>query len=190
MLLLAKDWFKLTSGKATMKMNKRLSLILKNHLTQKEEKMSQSNTYKGIERGRAQFAYECVEKIINDGQFKHESEYKSYVTNVPMYIKTNGLGAALTFVNAKKTDDNKKKGYAYSKIYEHTFEYIQKFANHILKLKKEHKKHMVKSIISLDSPKYRALTIEILAFFNWLRKFADGLIEEEKTGIIEETAND
>jgi len=34
-------------------------------------------------------------------------------------------------------------------------------------------------VISCDSATYRHITREILAFLNWLKRFAEGLIEEE-----------
>jgi len=38
-------------------------------------------------------------------------------------------------------------------------------------------------IIHLKSPEYRAVTNEVLALFNWLKRFADGMIEgEEENG--------
>jgi len=39
---------------------------------------------------------------------------------------------------------------------------------------------LVKWVISCDSSTYRYITQEILAFLNWLKRFAEGLIEEEE----------
>ncbi len=33
--------------------------------------------------------------------------------------------------------------------------------------------------MTIDSAQYRGLTIEILSFFNWLRRFAEGLTEDK-----------
>lgn len=143
--------------------------------------MGENKSFKGIERGRASFAFDCALKGKKLGKEKAQ-EYKSYVNNVPVYIKTNGLGAALAFVYAKKST-KKKEGEdntenAYSKIYQQTCKYINQYANHIISDVLED--DMLKTIISLDSSHYRALTVEVLAFFNWLRRFANGLIIEEK----------
>jgi len=142
--------------------------------------MSENKSFKGIERGRASFAFDCALKGKNLGEEKAQ-EYKSYVNNVPVHVKTNGLGAALAFVyakkNAKKKEGNEKEN-AYAKIYQQTCEYINEYANHIISGISED--DMVKTIISLDSSRYRALTVEVMAFFNWLRRFANGLIKEKK----------
>jgi CRISPR-associated protein Cmr5 len=128
--------------------------------------MNMSNL-KSIEQGRAAFAYKCAESISQGVQ----KDYKSHVRKIPMMIKTNGLGNTFAFIKAKKLS-------AYNLIYEQIGEW----------LKKEHKKYLldgkenedlVKIFIQLDSAKYRAVTVEVLAFFNWLRRFADGLIEGE-----------
>ncbi|HBK54138.1 MAG TPA: type III-B CRISPR module-associated protein Cmr5, partial [Syntrophomonas wolfei] len=41
---------------------------------------------------------------------------------------------------------------------------------------------LVKCLISLPSVEYRTATVEVLALFNWLRRFAEGLIE----GVVED----
>ena len=49
-----------------------------------------------LEQGRAAYAYNAAK----DGKNKlgnKDSEYKSYVKKLPMLIKTNGLGAAMSF---------------------------------------------------------------------------------------------
>jgi CRISPR-associated protein Cmr5 len=123
---------------------------------------------KSVEQGRATFAYKCVEDSITKSVQK---DYKSHIRKIPMMIKTNGLGNTFAFILAKKSSGN-----AYALIYEQTG----------IWLKKDHKKYLldgkenedlVKIFIQLDSAKYRAVTVEVLAFFNWLRRFAEGLIE-------------
>ena len=146
--------------------------------------MSENKSFKGIERGRAGYAYKCAKDGSNLSQ---RDEYKSYVNNIPVYIKTNGLGAALAFVNAKREEDKTKRGYAYEMIYVQTFEYLQKFVGHIVDFRGKNKNDMIKEIISLNSAEYRSLTIESLAFFIWLRRFVNGLIKEDKQKIEEPT---
>ena len=123
-------------------------------------------TLKGLEQGRAEFAYKCVEKVISD------KKYKGHIKKIPTYIKTNGLGATLAFIFGK--DD------AYKKIYSHIEEWLRKDEKKLIDLSDG--KELVKEIIQKDSPEYRAVTIEVLAFTNWLKRFAEGLIEDEKKG--------
>jgi CRISPR-associated protein Cmr5 len=94
-----------------------------------------------------------------------------------MLIKTNGLGATFAFVKSKLNNDKNKSGYAYKIIYEQTKEWLQNDNKHLVDL--SNSKDLVFEIIKLNSTEYRAVTNEVLAFFNWLKRFADGLIEGE-----------
>jgi len=133
-----------------------------------------TNTIKGLEQGRAKSAYECA---VEGGDIKKKKEYKSYVKKIPMLIKTNGLGATFAFIKSKSSTDENKPGYAYDLIYKQTKDWLKKDEKKLLDIGDEN--DLVEQIISLDSPEYRTVTIEVLAFFNWLRKFAEGLIEGE-----------
>lgn len=122
---------------------------------------------KNIEKLRAEFAYDCVEKVVNEygKDSKKSNEYKSYVKKIPTMIQTNGLSATLAFMYSKK------------KTYEIIYNQIKKWLE-----KREFKvdKELVKWLISLDSPKYKYITSEVMALFMWLRRFAEGMIEKEK----------
>ncbi|RLF08628.1 MAG: type III-B CRISPR module-associated protein Cmr5 [Thermoprotei archaeon] len=123
-------------------------------------------TIKGIEQGRAKFAYDCVEKAKND------KKYKGHIKKIPVYITTNGLGATLAFIFGK--DDT------YKTIYSHIESWLREDQKKLIELSGQ--KKLVEEITNIDSPQYRAITIEVLAFVNWLRRFADGLIEGEDEG--------
>ena len=129
--------------------------------------MSDTSTIKGLERGRAKFAYECAKegKKLENGDDK---KYKSYVKNIPMLIKTNGLGPTFAFLFSKSDD-------AYDLIYKQIKGWLNKDEKQLVKI--ENGEDLVEKIVSLESPEYRAATIEVLSLFNWLRRFADGLIE-------------
>lgn len=137
--------------------------------------MPNSTIRKSLEQERAQFAYKCVEQVLNN---EYEKRYKSYAKKIPMLIKNNGLGATLAFVFSKV-----EKEIACNLLYRQIGEWLKKreFVNRssdISSLNNE----LVAQIISLDLPKYRAATVETLALFNWLRRFVDGLIEGEEEG--------
>lgn len=118
-----------------------------------------------LENGRAKFAYDYAEGAVKKFGEK-DKEYKSNVKKIPMMIKTNGLGATLAFIKAKGKDGN-----AYCLIYTQAKEWLKQ------KFPEIGDKDLVDYIISNDSNQYRALTIETLAFFNWLRRFAEGLFK-------------
>ena len=128
---------------------------------------------KEIEEGRAKFAYECA---LKGSKIDKKKEYKSYVKRIPMLIKTNGLGATFAYMLSK--------GGTYEFIGKQVLEWLKNDEKGILANANEINdfKGLTEKIISLNSYAYRALTIEILAFFNWLKRFAEGLIEEEENG--------
>jgi len=134
---------------------------------------------KDLEKERAKFAYKCVEEIIKkypnikDKETnklvpsKQQKEYKSYVKKIPMMILNNGLGSSFAFIYSKK-----QKNKAYELIYTQTNEWLKQDSNDDL----------VKWIIEQNSQEYRATTNEVLALFSWLKRFADGMIEEGSDG--------
>lgn len=136
--------------------------------------MSQEKTnIKGIENGRANFAWEKVAEIKKEGYAK---EYKSYCQKIPMMIKTNGLGATLAFVKSsanKKKDSNLKL--AYKVIYDHLTEWLKK-KPYLIKMEDE---DLLKVVLTLPSQEYRSITVEVFALFSWLRRLAEGQIEGE-----------
>ena len=124
---------------------------------------------KDLAQKRSRFAYQKVEEAIqqfpkqkDEKESKKQKEYKSYVKKIPMMILTNGLGATFAFIYSKK-----KKSEAYELIYKQVGEWF------------EIEEDLVKWIIDQKSPQYRATTNELLALFNWLKRFADGMIEEK-----------
>ena len=133
----------------------------------------QNAAIKGIEQGRAAYAYKMVEDAAAQlGGFdsKESRKYKSYVRKIPMLIKTNGLGASFAFIKSKSVKEK-----AYCLIYNKVSDWLKD---------DDRKKFvdggdLVKSLIALDSPEYRAVTGEVISLFNWLRRFAEGLIEGE-----------
>lgn len=152
--------------------------------------MADISTRKGVEQGRASKAYEFAqegEKL--GGGKKHNSkgevedsraakDYKSYAKKIPMMIKTNGLGATLAFVKSKSSKE------AYKKIYEQITEWFEKNQTYLMPefRKTDKKEDLAHHIVKLDSAPYRAVTVETLALFGWLRRFAEGLIQGESDG--------
>lgn len=129
--------------------------------------MNRQPNRNALEQGRAEFAYRRAEKARDNASIKED--YKSYVKKIPMLIKTNGLGATLAYVKSKA-----KTGDAYNTIYQDISDWLVKQG--LIEKNEE----LLKVIIQKDSPEYRRITIEVLAFLNWLKRFADGLIQVQK----------
>lgn len=142
-----------------------------------------------LENGRAKFAYDCAEKgaeIENKLVQIHyksgekptkDDKYKSYVGKIPMMIKTNGVGATFAFVSSKRQKDNSKPKNAYDLIYKQTEEWLKADPKKIASIGAN--EDLCLYLTRIDSPEYRAVTIEILAFTGWLKRFADGLCEDK-----------
>ncbi|CAA7602812.1 CRISPR-associated protein, Cmr5 [Acididesulfobacillus acetoxydans] len=127
-----------------------------------------------IEQGRAARAYEMVEEA-KQALGVDDKKYKSYVKKIPMLIKTNGLAATLAFVRSKMGTDSKQraKETPYGRIYSQIAAWLRE------KELLTEGKDLVEEVITLPSPQYRSVTVEVLGLFSWLRRFAEGLIEGE-----------
>lgn len=128
-----------------------------------------AKTIHGIEQGRADFAYQCASDGSNCAKPK---EYKSYVKKAPMMIKTNGLGATFAFIMSKSKDGN-----TWELIYNQVDEWLKRNENSYLINNQQGE--LSEILIRLNSGDYRTVTNEVLSLFNWLRRFAEGLIEGE-----------
>ena len=148
-----------------------------------------------LERGRAEFAYRCAlegKEIISGkeiaGEYYRDDKYKSYVKKVSTMILTSGLGQTLAFIFSKKQKEkNKKKPgteenpkNAYDLLYRHLSEYLK--SECVTGIRMPEGKDLLRWIVEIDSAKYRHLTNEVLAFINWLKRVAEGLIEKESEG--------
>lgn len=128
---------------------------------------------KTLEQGRARFAYQCAEE---GSKISKSKEYKSYVQKIPMLIKTNGLGTTFAFIKAKSSMDKDKAGYAYHLIYKQLTDWLKQEPKGLIS-ERLNNNDLLKVFINLNSTEYRAVTNEVLAFFVWLKRFAEGLLE-------------
>ncbi|MGB0931981.1 MAG: type III-B CRISPR module-associated protein Cmr5 [Chitinophagales bacterium] len=127
-----------------------------------------------LEQGRAAEAYKYA---VKGSELSKNSEYKAYVKKMPMYIKTNGLGAAMSFAFAKGSQSgipNRSK--AWGLIYSQIEDWLKNYWD-LVDFDKE--ETMMANLVEIKSPEYRATTIEVLALLNWMRRFAEGLITKE-----------
>ena len=138
-------------------------------------------TLKGIEQGRATYAYKAVNEINKSDSKKLKESYKSAAKKLPVLIKTNGLGQTLAFVKSKRAKRGKPPN-GYDKLYKQVGDWLRTDTANKLVPQGE----LVEKVIDLSSPTYRQVTIETLALFNWMRRFVDGLMKDVK----ETEAND
>ncbi len=125
-----------------------------------------------LESGRADFAYKCAE---TGSKVK---EYKSNVKKLPMLIKTNGLASALSFYYAKSSnngiiDIQKSHGLILNQIET----WLKLESKQLISFEKD---KLTQNLLKLESSEYRAVTIEVIAFLTWLRRFADALASDKE----------
>jgi len=122
----------------------------------------QLSTMKNISQTRAKFAWDCANKTENDNK-----EYGSIVGKIPSYIKTNGLLNTLAFLYSKKGKN------------EEVLKNIREWLTHrefgILPGTSIGTNKSLLEYLTAQDDSARTLiacTSEVLALFNWLRRFA------------------
>jgi CRISPR-associated protein Cmr5 len=118
-----------------------------------------------IESGRAEFALNRVKSMVKNPNDKTKKEYKSYAKRFPSLVLSNGLAATVAFAL--------EKGGAWEDLYKDVSEWLIKNGYFASPTRLE------EYVCSLNSDEYRAVTKEVLSLFEWLRRFASGLIEGE-----------
>ncbi len=122
---------------------------------------------------RAKFAYNEVIEFKKKHSDKCQSKFKSYSKSIPSYIKMNGLLATVAFINVKKgenSDDEK----AYKGLYDITVKWLKE--TNFLNVDNE---DLMASLVELSPSKYRDIEREVLSLFAWIRRFAEGELQEE-----------
>lgn len=116
---------------------------------------TQRNT---LEQGRAAHAYKKAEAQ------KASEDYRTAAKKLPMYIKTNGLGAAMAFFKSKNPQ-----------LYNDITDWLRRDECVVKELIEWEKcQDLVACLVGMPSVNYRAVTVEVMAYLNWLRRFADG----------------
>lgn len=114
-----------------------------------------------IEQGRAQIAYEFARQGMNE-----TSDYKNKVKSFPMMIKTNGLGAAVAFAKGKS---------GWETVFKQIESYLKE--NELFNTYENLSLQNISLdsyLTQIDSSLYRSITVEVMALFTWLRRFAEG----------------
>lgn len=129
-----------------------------------------NSSLKTLEQGRAAYAYSAA---VEGSKLSNASEYKAYVKKLPTYIKTNGLGAAMSFCFAKGKGTTSN---AWGLIYSQIINWLKKDEKQLIEIRED---KLMKALTNADSATYRATTIEVLALLIWMRRFAEGLITKD-----------
>lgn len=108
---------------------------------------------------RAKLAFNQVASV------EELDSYKQNVKKMPMMIQVNGLAQTVSFYRTKTK--------AHATILLHLYEYL---AQQEL-ISENSKKDLVEVVVKLEANDYRIITTEIMAYLQWLKRFADGRLD-------------
>ena len=131
---------------------------------------------RAIANARAAYAFEKVKGFVKKAEKEPQKqrEYRSYLKKMPAMVQVNGLGETLAFYYAK--------GGVYREIYEQIAEWIQKKMPFLIDEDNQgEKKDFIEILVNMESPKYRLVTMEVLALLNWMHRFAEGMIDVKES---------
>ena len=132
-----------------------------------------SNFVAGKRQEMAKKAFDFV-KEVKKGHQSIEGKYLSYVKKLPVNIKTNGLLAALSFEYAKSKGDGWKNESGEKKAHGILLNHIARFWDYETNTK------LIEEMVEWDSLEVIRRTGEIISLLNWMRRFAEGMLKEEK----------
>jgi len=141
---------------------------------------------RNIEHERGAFAHERISRIRNESW---AGDYKSYVKRAPAMILTNGLAQALSFYYSKSkglkgTKDTER---AYTRLFEDIDTWMIERGYYTKNDRRNCQENTAPNVLewlvhcASDIEVYRA-TMEVLALLNWMKRFADAMIEKQETG--------
>jgi CRISPR-associated protein Cmr5 len=113
----------------------------------------------------AKLAYECVGGVKNED---FASKYLAYAKKLPSMIIYNGLLTTVAFAKAKA-----KKEDAWEKLLEHLKEFLRREGMN------QDNKDLIEFLSELEVQEYRFITKRVLDFSLWLKRIAEGEIEDE-----------
>lgn len=125
---------------------------------------------KNINLQVAKFALECVNKVKDDNR----REYKTLVRKMPTLIQKNGYINTLVFNLSKQKNKN----------HQEVLYNIINWSNKNEKIKyllgeQSQIDQYIEKVVKLKQSQYRLVTKEMINLFVWIKRFADGMIEDE-----------
>ncbi|MCE7946719.1 MAG: type III-B CRISPR module-associated protein Cmr5 [Chloroflexi bacterium CFX4] len=116
-----------------------------------------------LQQRRAKHAWNNIEYIDRSVPEKTQKKYGSLVRGLPQLIQTDGLGQMLAFLLAKAGgNEQSEHGLAYAHI-----------ADWIKQEFKLTDNKLIEWLLRQSTADYRRTTAEVLAYINWLKRFAE-----------------
>jgi len=120
----------------------------------------------------AKLAYECVGGVKNED---FASKYLAYAKKLPSMIIYNGLLTTVAFAKTKARKAS-TEGKAWEKLLEHLKEFLRREG-----INKDNE-DLIEFLSKLEVQEYRFITKKVLDFSLWLKRIAEGEIEDEGKG--------
>lgn len=130
------------------------------------------NKVKDLKREKANFALRKINEIKTKD---FASKFKSHISNLPMYIYSDGIIATYAFI-LKKSRLNESN--ADNRSYREIKEIIEKIIETNLSHKED--EELLECLIEIESPEYRTITLNILSYLEWIVRFSDAVIEDKE----------
>jgi CRISPR-associated protein Cmr5 len=149
-----------------------------------------------LEQSRAKYSYEMVEIIANDKENTiDKNKFKSLVKKAPTLILTNGLGNTMAFLFSKGKNEHLALAYIIGRYLFKENEYtkgifslsdeafkenFESVKENLSKIKTGMQNPIFQNLVFTDTDKYILATEETLRLLNWLKRFVEAMIEDEK----------
>jgi len=131
---------------------------------------------KNIDQERAKYAYAKVKDTVdNHGDLKEK--YSSKAVNFPAMVLSNGLLQALLFLFSNENADDK----SYQMLLSHIRDWFAESSaieSRLYTCSASTNEAFVAHVIERDAPTLRLITTETISVANWLKRFAEGMIEK------------
>ncbi|MEN8218346.1 MAG: type III-B CRISPR module-associated protein Cmr5 [Pseudomonadota bacterium] len=131
---------------------------------------TRKKTVQTMQQERAKFALEGVESASKLLMPEQKKEYRSHVAGLPFMIHANGLGQTAAFFRSKGTEKAD-----YQLLYQLLSDWLKKEGQPF-----HGQNGLLEGITNSDMHTYLAAQAEAMVFMNWVRKFADAFMQEEK----------
>lgn len=122
-----------------------------------------------IENGRAAYAYEQVKQVCEKENNKTKTEYRALVRSLPSMVQTNGFAAVIAFLYAKRL-----KNTPHQKVYQTIFHWLKQQG-----ILNSSDKEFIEAVTKQNRDGYKRMTWETMSLLDWLKRFAEGMIEVE-----------
>jgi CRISPR-associated protein Cmr5 len=125
-----------------------------------------------LQQRRAAHAWACVEEVGSKKPEDFRKKYGSLVRRLPALIQTDGLGQTLAFLLAKDGKSKNKGDTEHIEAYRNISDWM--VSEHSgLGIKYKQGETLLEWLLKQPTTDYRRATAEVLAYLNWLKRFAE-----------------